>query len=177
MTTSIAVAAYGWQGAAWDGFYPEDIPAEWRLDYYANEFFAVVVPWEAWRQADDEELLDWQEQVSDDFRFFWELPADEAQTTSRLQRLLDEESFAAHFGGVVGPGGETPCVQSPFSEERVSQRLLTESQALRPLRETIEQAVGLAREAGSARMVLVIQPSAAVSLRSARDLALLLGGG
>jgi hypothetical protein len=173
----IEVAAYGWQGEEWKLFYPQDLPDDWRLDYYANEFFAAVVPYSEWSLVEEGELLEWQEQVSDDFRFYWELPGDEADGAARLQRLLGEEPFAAHFGGVVAPGGETPGAQSPFSEERLSQLVLTESQELRPLRETMEQAMGDAREAGSARLVVVVQPAAAASLRSARDLAQLLGGG
>ncbi|MGB0713926.1 MAG: hypothetical protein ACPGUC_10240 [Gammaproteobacteria bacterium] len=39
----IAVGLVGLFDPPWaDAFYPEDIPLEWRLDYYANEFPVVV---------------------------------------------------------------------------------------------------------------------------------------
>ncbi len=158
MTTSIEVAAYGWQGGPWDGFYPEDIPDAWRLDFYANEFFAVVVPWEAWRQADDEELLAWPEQVSDDFRFYWELPEEQGAAAERLQRLSEDDNFAAHWGGVLA---------------EASQLRIDEPLELRPLREAIEGAL----EPGVESLLVVVEPAAAGCLHSARDIALLLGGG
>ena len=97
MTTSIEVAAYGWQGAVWDGLYPDDIPEDWRLDYYANEFFAVVVPYAEWQGEEDETLLEWQEQVSDDFRFYWELPEGEKIGESwELADLPEDKSVIAN---------------------------------------------------------------------------------
>lgn len=156
--TPIAVAAYGWQGAAWAGFYPDDIPDDWRLDFYANEFFAVVVPFEAWQRADDETLLVWQEQVSDDFRFYWELPQGEASGAARLQRLREDDGFIAHWGGTL---------------EEVSQLHISEPMELRPMRKSIEDA----RQAAKCTLLVIIAPAAAASLRPARDIAQLLGGG
>lgn len=41
----IHVGACNWQHSSWLGsFYPEDLPEEWRLSYYANEFHTVLVP-------------------------------------------------------------------------------------------------------------------------------------
>ena len=155
----IEVAAYGWQGGQWDAFYPEDIPAEWRLDFYGNEFFAVVAPWEAWRREDDEELLEWQGQVSDDFRFYWELPqSDEGAAAERLQSLRENDEFAAHWGGRL---------------DKVSQLRIEAPLELRALRQAVEGAIGPAEES----LLVVVEPAAADCLRSARDIALLLGGG
>ncbi|MGB0721281.1 MAG: hypothetical protein ACPGU7_02685 [Gammaproteobacteria bacterium] len=40
----IIVALAGLQDPPWaESFFPDDIPAQWRLDYYANEFEALVV--------------------------------------------------------------------------------------------------------------------------------------
>ncbi len=42
---TLHAAARGWDFGPWLGrFYPEDLPPEWRLSYYSNEFSAVVVP-------------------------------------------------------------------------------------------------------------------------------------
>ncbi len=38
------MGARGWRHAQWnDGFYPGDLPAAWRLDYYLNEFPLLLV--------------------------------------------------------------------------------------------------------------------------------------
>lgn len=173
----IEVAAYGWQGSEWDAFYPDDMPADWRLDYYANEFFAVVVPYGEWSAEDDDELLAWQEQVSDDFRFYWELPPNALESVARLQRLLADETFAAHWGGVVDLKAVTQFSQSPFGGGGVSQRVLVQALELRALRELLESAMEQARARDSTRLVVLVEADAAASLRPARDLALLLGGG
>ncbi len=157
MTMQIEIAAYGWQGKEWDGYYPDDLPADWRLDYYANEQFAVVVPYADWADEEDETLLEWQEQVSDDFRFYWELPEGDEAALDRLQRLRQDDEFAAHWGGIVADVS-TLRIEAPLE--------------LRPLREAMQQAMAPAAE----RLLVVVTASAAASLAAARDLGQLLGG-
>jgi hypothetical protein len=169
----IEIAACGWRGTEWDNFYPDDLPAEWRLDYYANEFFAVAVPYQEWSQAADEVLLSWMQQVTDDFRFYWELPLEAVAGRSRLQRLQWEGMFAAHWGGVVDFAASSPLVQTPFSQERLALMLLQQGMGLRPLRQAMEGAMAQ----GGSRLLVVVAATALGSLRPARDLALLLGGG
>jgi hypothetical protein len=166
----IAVAAYGWQGGEWDDFYPDDLPLEWRLDYYANEFFSVLVPHAEWSVLDDEALLYWQEEVSDDFTFFWELPAGEEAGVARLQSLLANEAFGAHWGGVVDLSLDSPCAQRPFVDGALAMLRLTENLELRPLREAMEGAMA----GGTSRLLVVVEAAAAGSLRPARDLAQML---
>jgi hypothetical protein len=70
---TVNVGAYGWLHRHWiNSFYPEDLPADWRLGYYSNEFDTVLVPSFYWLQqsmADCEALLD---DVHPDFQFFIE---------------------------------------------------------------------------------------------------------
>lgn len=43
-THRILIGSLGWQHDAWqDAFYPEDLPSEWRLGYYSNEFPLAVI--------------------------------------------------------------------------------------------------------------------------------------
>jgi hypothetical protein len=92
-------AAYGWQGAAWDDIYPDDLPADWRLDYYGNEFDSMVVPASDWRAASIDEAGRWLEDTPEGFRFYWEL--DDADGAVRLLELMSEER-----GGLPGrPAG------------------------------------------------------------------------
>ena len=75
----LSIGARGWLHPAWQqglrgGFYPEDLPPEWRLDYYANEFRQVLVPADDWQQADSDAIELWSEAVDPEFRFYIELP-------------------------------------------------------------------------------------------------------
>lgn len=73
--TEFFVGACGWEHAAWRGmFYPEDLPPDWRLSYYGNEFGAVLVPAEYWAGVSGRELAQWSEDTDDSFRFVLELP-------------------------------------------------------------------------------------------------------
>ncbi len=72
--TDIIVAAYGWQHPGWcGGFYPEDLPEDWQLSFYSNEFRAVVVPASAWTGDDPLDAERWVEDVSEEFVFYLEV--------------------------------------------------------------------------------------------------------
>lgn len=71
----VQVAARGWDHPGWvTDFYPDDLPEDWRLTYYANEFSRVVVPSEVMRGADEAMLASWADDVGERFRFFIEIP-------------------------------------------------------------------------------------------------------
>ena len=63
----------GWRHAHWQNtFYPDDLPEDWQLAYYANEFSTVLVPVEAWSQQAD--VAQWLDDVPEGFRFYMEAP-------------------------------------------------------------------------------------------------------
>ena len=77
----IRVGTYGWQWSQWQGgFYPEDLPEDWQLDFYANYFRTVLVPQAQWLQWTDEHCEDLVEAVSldedvfDSFEAYLEQP-------------------------------------------------------------------------------------------------------
>lgn len=75
------IGARGWRHASWVGdFYPDDIPREWWLAYYSNEFEAVLVPWGYLQEADTDILQAWLDDTSDNFGFFIELPLSASKT-------------------------------------------------------------------------------------------------
>jgi len=42
----LVVGARGWEHAQWlETYYPDDLPEDWQLDYYANEFGCVDHIW------------------------------------------------------------------------------------------------------------------------------------
>lgn len=94
-THRVLMGACGWKHQAWlDDFYSEDLPEEWQLGFYSNEFSVVYVPAVDWLDAED--LTEWTEDVSDSFRFILEIPTevlkDESRYVTELEKvkLLDE---------------------------------------------------------------------------------------
>jgi len=68
---TIRVGAYDWDHAHWLGsFFPDDLPEDWRLSYYANEFTSVLVPEFKWR-IENAELEQWVEDTPPAFRFYF----------------------------------------------------------------------------------------------------------
>jgi len=95
----IHLYARGWAHAGWYGrYYPDDLPAEWRLSYYANEFGGVLVPEADWREAGDAELEEWAEEVPAGFRFYLEADAPPESEAARRARHLGRR-----FAGWVVP--------------------------------------------------------------------------
>ncbi len=83
-------AAYGWLGPAWEVLYPEDLPPEWHLDYYSNEFGAVVVPATDWQSVSIDEANRWLAEAPQGFKFYWEI--DDADDAARLLELLSRNA-------------------------------------------------------------------------------------
>jgi len=72
----ITLGAYGWRYVHWrDTFYPVDLPQDWQLTYYSNEFNTVLVPADYWRAGVEPGCDDWLDNVHPGFRFFVECHA------------------------------------------------------------------------------------------------------
>lgn len=70
----VVVGSKGWLHDEWMlSFYPEDIPKEWCLGFYANEFNTLLVGWEDWHNA-IETLKEGLDDTADDFHLYLELP-------------------------------------------------------------------------------------------------------
>lgn len=90
----------GWDPVS-DGsdWYPSDLPAEWRLTYFANAFWCVLVPTKLWRVAGASGAAGWVADTPGRFRFFLELDAWEA--ARRAGPVA--EALGDRLGGLVGP--------------------------------------------------------------------------
>lgn len=94
----IRVGACGWDLPHWENsFYPDDLPQDWRLSYYANEFPAVLVPANVW-QTELDDLEGWDDEVGQDFRFYLQ-QAEKKSTQAEL--LAVEHALGRCFGGFV----------------------------------------------------------------------------
>lgn len=96
----IRIMARGWDHEAWvaQGFYPDDLPEDWRLPYYANEFRAVLVPDEVWRAANEDVIQTWLDDAPEAFQFFLEL----ADVSGNVQPVISVARALGHrLGGFL----------------------------------------------------------------------------
>lgn len=99
------IGAYGWLHPHWENdFYPEDMPKEWWLAYYSNEFNTVMVPADYWRTGEGFDCAQWLDDIHDDFRFYVECPqkilSDDEMFTLFLRQL---DFLSSHLAGVFLP--------------------------------------------------------------------------
>lgn len=88
VSSGLRVGALDWQHEHWQSvFYPDDLPQDWRLGFYANEFSTVLVPQSRWLAALDE-IEDWLD-VPDNFGFYLVLEDERyrLQLETVMQRL------------------------------------------------------------------------------------------
>ena len=82
-THRVLIGACGWKHSDWlQNFYDEDLPEDWQLGFYSNEFSVVYVPTIDW--IDNLEMDEWSDNVSESFRFIFEVSA---------SLLRDEDAF------------------------------------------------------------------------------------
>lgn len=83
-----------WEHGAWIGsFYPEDLPAEWRLTFYNTQFDCVYLPYPRWGHVERQLLAAWAEDTLERFVFLLEHPSGplSAEDERRLA-LLDPKA-------------------------------------------------------------------------------------
>ncbi|TVP88163.1 MAG: hypothetical protein EA347_06480 [Thioalkalivibrio sp.] len=89
----------------WRSFYPEDLPADWTLAYYAHFWSELLSPAAQWpRWAGDDQRLD---EVPEALRLYLEVPAGAGADCPRLADRL-----GARLGGFLFPDpGAEPSLQ------------------------------------------------------------------
>jgi uncharacterized protein YecE (DUF72 family) len=72
---AIHLGVRGWDHDSWRGrFYPDDLPEDWRLAYYANEFSCVWLDFDAWRMVSKVRIQALRAEVGADFIWLLEAP-------------------------------------------------------------------------------------------------------
>lgn len=95
-THRVLIGACGWKHQAWSNdFYDEDLPEEWQLGFYSNEFSVVYIPAADW--VDVVDLNEWKDDVADSFRFILEIPADIVNDTDRFAVALTKAKKLGDF--------------------------------------------------------------------------------
>lgn len=99
----VLIGACGWQHSAWlDDFYDEDLPEEWRLGFYSNEFPVVYVEAADWCSVQGTvnsaiDLSEWPDEVSENFRFILELPVQVFESKQLFEHILNQARQLGEF--------------------------------------------------------------------------------
>jgi hypothetical protein len=102
LNDNINVGTYGWRHSHWlSGFYHEDMPQEWQLAYYSNEFNCVLVPADYWQADHGYDCDSWLDDVHEDFVFYLELPATLATDSAKQQFLQQVSLLQPQLAGIV----------------------------------------------------------------------------
>ncbi len=85
----LLIGACGWSHTSWaTDFYPEDLPMDWRLSYYANEFPVVLVTAQEWCSP-NADATHWCEESEASFRFVLEINANSTEEAQPQMRRID----------------------------------------------------------------------------------------
>lgn len=185
MNHPILISPRGWCDLAdAEAFYPDDLPPDWRLTYFANLFPAALLPYTDWAAADAATLSDWAHEVNARFRFVLEAPpasaaADPGAAEQRLGAVL-----AGWVGGVPAPA---PAARLPAAVRgwrgagtmsTAEGYAVTAPAALHDdLRAARRWLQGLERGAGAAPRLIVLERPRSSTLEAWLTLIALLGRG
>ena len=95
----VLIGVSGLQHPGWDeNYYPPDIPEDWKLAYYANDFTAIVLPESAWRSAQSDELTEWLEDIDEAFRVYLRVTT---QMPDKAEVDTAKALFKPYFAGFL----------------------------------------------------------------------------
>ncbi|MBK5941629.1 hypothetical protein CCR96_20735 [Halochromatium roseum] len=93
------VTCRGWWDLADSAFfYPEDLPHDWRLSYFANSFRAALLPAVFWTDADPQTAAQWYDDVPPGFRFAAEQSPTVSQETQDRHHQLKPAQLEQRLG-------------------------------------------------------------------------------
>ena len=95
---AINILPAGWDYPGWVGdFYPDDLPQEWQLAYFANEFPGVMVRQQVWLRRGAQTWNAWHADVGETFRFYLEV-----NQSVNIRKWVDAAGcLETNFGGFV----------------------------------------------------------------------------
>lgn len=105
-----------WDLADHDQFYPDDLPEDWQLSYFANQFRATLLPAETWTNAKPTRVAQWQDDVPAGFRFVAEQPT--APPAADTRQGLQPEGLTQGLGSLLA--GWLEPIDAPTSRSRAA---------------------------------------------------------
>jgi hypothetical protein len=95
-THRVLMGTCGWNHKAWlNNYYSEDLPEDWQLGFYSNEFPVVYMATEEW--VNNEDLFEWTEDVSENFRFVLEISGDILDDEPRFINAVEKATSLNEF--------------------------------------------------------------------------------
>ncbi len=118
----ILIGARGWNHTSWQGsFYPDDLPEDWRLSYYANEFTTVLVPESEWIDSDKDDIEQWLNDTDEEFVFFFEIGFNVLASQAGQEKLALLNQMKNQAGGLLITGiNEKPSAALPDLRNKLS---------------------------------------------------------
>lgn len=115
--TSLTLAAYGWSPVNWQQmFYPDDLPRDWQVSYYANELSRILLPARDWG-ASLTKAASWAAETGPDFGFYLELTRSLLQTEHWKQVKTVVETHLTHqVLGLLVDAEAQPLLPEDWSE-------------------------------------------------------------
>ncbi len=96
IAATLSLGLVDWRHARWQGdYYPEDLPVDWRLGYYANECGCVLLPVAAWPGVDADELEECVDDLPDSFRFYLQVGGAATELAGQL------DTYAGFIGALL----------------------------------------------------------------------------
>lgn len=133
--SSLTLAAYGWSPSNWaQVFYPDDLPAEWHIAYYANEFSRILLPAPLWNDISLARVAAWATDTSDDFGFYLELTCDVLQAAHwQSVQTTVEQHLAEKVLGLLVDCDAMPLLPAEWAQRfAVHQRVAGQWLAVMP---------------------------------------------
>ncbi len=90
-------AVYDEASPAWQDFYPEDLPDDWRFAYFAHFWPNLLIPAGAWERFASS--IDWVTEVPDTLRLYFEIPDVPKPANEVLPRLAS--ALGSRLGGIL----------------------------------------------------------------------------
>ncbi len=112
----LGVGLAGGLDAPWAAdYFPHDLPADWRMDYYSNEFDCLLLAPRDWQAADPAIWAGWAASVGEDFRFYLQAGGVSQARQAELQAV-----FGDTLGGLLLPAGEAgPMAMWPAEDAAI----------------------------------------------------------
>lgn len=106
---NVLIGARGWRHPGWqNSFYPDDLPQDWQLTYYSNEFPMVVIREQEWMQIED--MTDLRKECTKGFQFLVEWPV-LAVTENLSSQFIDRiQQLGSQCAGVIIPAQQEPLL-------------------------------------------------------------------
>ncbi len=107
----LLLGTVGWERPDWGaGYYPPDLPREWRLAYYSNDCGCVLLPAAAWCAVPPDALGELLDEAPHQLAFFLEAPGGGGPAPRRAALELFAARRAVLLSARPGPlPGSLPC--------------------------------------------------------------------